>query len=241
MYKMELHIHTRYSKDSLLCLNLLYIKCILKRIRCVAITEHNNIAGALAFEKLCKKRRNKIFVIIGEEIFTKTGEVIGLYLKKEISSQMSCEDTMNEIIRQGGIVYIPHPYDEHRNKTVLNINDIKSNIDKIDCIECYNGRNISGKYEEKQRSIADEFAIAKVIGSDAHTILEVGRNIIYVNKIPKNSQEFKTCINNCTFVKKERIMFAHYITKFAKIIKLALRGDFYEIKRIIIKRIRKRM
>ena len=81
--KLELHVHTKYSKDSFLCFWPLYLKCRIRRIRCIAITEHNNINGGVQFKKFCEKRKGKIQVIIGEEIFTNEGEIIGLFLKKK--------------------------------------------------------------------------------------------------------------------------------------------------------------
>ena len=64
--KLEMHVHTKYSKDSMLCFFPLYIKCRIKSINVIAITEHNNIEGAIKFQEFCRKMGNKINVIIGE-------------------------------------------------------------------------------------------------------------------------------------------------------------------------------
>ena len=77
MIRLETHCHTRYSKDSLLQHSLLYMKCRLCHIDAIAICEHNNILGALKFKEYCSKRKNKVFVIVGEEIMTSSGEIIG--------------------------------------------------------------------------------------------------------------------------------------------------------------------
>ena len=84
---------------------------------------------------------------------------------------MSVDATISEIKRQGGLVYIPHPYDEKRKKTVLKEHFISLFRDEIDCIEVYNGRNVLDEYAVKQREIADKYSLKYVIGLDAHTTL----------------------------------------------------------------------
>lgn len=239
MIYLETHCHTKYSKDSMLPFSLLYLKCRLCHIDWIAITEHNNIQGAIEFKKYCEKKKNKLHVIIGEEIMTTDGEVIGLYLKNEISSGLSCEETMDKICSQGGIVYIPHPYDEKRAKTVLKEECIRNNRSRIDCIECYNGRNISDRYALKQTEIAEKYGLTSVIGSDAHTVFEIGRNYMMVNCIPDSPENFKRALDNVTFHKKKCLQFSHYITKVVKLFRIVKKGNFNEIYRIVEKRYRK--
>lgn len=83
--KLEMHVHTKYSKDSLLPFWVLYLKCRICGIDYIAITEHNNIDGAKEFERYCERYGSKISVIIGEEIFTSEGEIIGLFLREELN------------------------------------------------------------------------------------------------------------------------------------------------------------
>lgn len=239
--RLETHCHTKYSPDSLLSLTFLYLKCRLRKIKYIAITDHNSIIGALKFKKYCEKHGNKIFVIVGEEIMTQDGEIIGLFLEKEILEKLSCKETIKLIKKQNGIVYVPHPYDEKRAKTVLKEEKIKEFSKLIDCIECFNGRNISDYYELKQNEIAEKYNIAKIIGSDAHTVFEIGRNYIDVNISPNNTTNFKTAIASSKFHKKKCLKFCHEITKFAKLIKLLKGGKFNEILRIINKRNRKKV
>lgn len=234
--KIEMHIHTRYSKDSMLSLNLLYIICRIKKVSCIAITDHNTIKGAVKFKE--KFHDKGIKVIIGEEIMTTEGEIAGLFLKNEIKRNMSPDDTINEIIRQGGLVYIPHPYDKKRNKTVLRLESIERNREKITFIECHNGRNISEDYSLKQNEIAERLNLTKVIGSDAHTMIELGRNYMIVPEF-NDRDTFINAVKNAVFNKKKCIGFSHYITKAVKLVKLLIRGDFYGLFRIINKRLRR--
>lgn len=236
--RMEMHIHTRYSKDSLLCFWPLYLKCRIMNIDCIAVTEHNNIDGGKSFKKFCEKHGNHLFVIVGEEVFTSEGEVIGLYLSERIKSGLSAAETMDEIRKQNGVIYIPHPYDEKRNKTVLRESVIAKNANRIDCIEIYNGRNISSFYGEKQLEIARKYVVPPIIGSDAHTWIEIGRNCIEIESIPLNSNEFRECIKAASFYKKDCIWVAHWITKIVKILKLIMKGDYNAIFEVIYRRVK---
>ena len=241
MIRLETHCHTKFSKDSLLPFTLLYLKCKLCGISCIAITEHNNIIGATKFKEYCRKRKSNLCVIVGEEIMTESGEVIGLYLKKEIPQGLSFEETIAQIREQKGIVYVPHPYDEKRNKTVLKEECIKRFAPVIDCIECHNGRNISPLYDEKQQEIATKYGITKVIGSDAHTFLEIGRNYMNVESVPDTPEKFRSVIATATFHEKKCIKLCHQITRCVKLIRIIEKGNIDELYRIVNKRLGKRM
>ena len=236
--RLEMHLHTRFSNDSLLCFWPLYIKCLYRKIDAVAVTEHNNIDGAIRFREFCKKHGNKIQVIIGNEILTKQGEIVGLYLMKPILEGLSAEETINAIKEQNGIVYIPHPYDKKRQKTVLLESVIAEFRSKIDCIEVHNGRNCKENYDIKQNKLAEKYQIPKVIGSDAHTWIEVGRNYMCVETIPLNAEEFRNIIKNATFHSKKNLAFSHRITKIVKVIKLISRRNYNELYRIISRKIK---
>ena len=240
-YKIELHVHTKYSHDSILPFWLLYLKCRICKIDYIAITEHNNIAGAKAFKKYCEQRGNKVNVIIGEEIMTNSGEIIGLFLKENIPSGLSPENTINNILKQGGIVYIPHPYDKKREKTVLLERYISENKEKIHCMEIYNGRNISNEYGRKQEQLAQKYNINGVIGADAHTFFEIGRNYMLVNIRPNSAINFLKAIENKNIKMSKCLNFCHYITKIDKMINFIRKGDIDGFCRIINKKFRKFM
>lgn len=238
-YRIITHIHTKYSHDSLLPFFLLYKKCLKKRIDYIAITEHNNIKGALKFKEYCRKKGNRLEVIVGEEIMTSEGEIIGLFLTQKIESMLSPEETVEKIRKQHGIVYVPHPYDKKRYKTVLNevaLNRIKK---EIDCIECHNGRNISLEYDKKQEYIAEKYGLKKVIGSDAHTIFEVGYNYMETTVKPNSSENFLASLNDIYFFPHKCLKYTHQLTKVARIVKLLYRRDFVELYHIILRKLRK--
>lgn len=230
--KIEFHVHTKYSMDSTMTMPFIILMCKIKQIDCVVITDHNEIAGAIKYKKKLKKY--KIDVIVGEEIFTQKGEIIGLFLSKKIEPNLSVSETINQIKQQGGLVYVPHPYDKKRQKTVLLESEIKSNQYNIDFIEIHNGRNIKKEFSKEQKVIQERYNLLPIVGSDAHIFYELGRNFCYVDSYDR--QKIVENIRTSEFKTKKCLKTAHFNTKLVKGIRLFLKGDFYGIIRNIKKR-----
>ena len=112
----DFHIHTRFSRDSLLSEETFIEKAIERGLTHVAVTNHNNVEGAIAVrDKVAELGlTDKLTVILGEEVSTADGEVVGLFLTKTIPRGLSANETADEIHRQGGLVSIPHPFDPFR-------------------------------------------------------------------------------------------------------------------------------
>lgn len=235
-YRILTHIHTKFSNDSILPFFLLYKKCLKCGIQYIAITEHNNIRGAKEFQKYCKKRGDKLKVIIGEEVMTAGGEIIGLYIHDNIPAGLPPDETIKIIKAQGGIVYIPHPYDEKRYRTVLKEKYICELRDQIDCIECHNGRNISESYDMRQCQIADKYNIPKVIGADAHTYFELGRNYMEMQYPLDSKENFIKALPSVSFFPAPCRVFCHTLTRFDRVLKFFLKGDFHGLLRAIVKK-----
>jgi len=235
--KVELHTHTNYSHDSLLNKWLYLALLKLKGINVVGITDHNEIEGAKKIKEFLGKFGIK--VILGEEIFSEKGEIIGLFIEEKILPGLSPRETMLQIKKQGGIVYIPHPYDEKRYKTVLPEEDIKLNSDLIDVIETHNGRNIRRFFSDKQLEICKRYNKITCVGSDAHTFIELGRNYNVMEEF-NDSLDFLDKLKKSESVKKDCLQVCHQLTKIDRIIKLLGKGQFNELFRVIYKRYRKR-
>lgn len=237
--KTELHIHTSYSCDSLLSIRLLALICKAKAIDCIAVCDHNTISGALKAKQYFKKYG--ISVIVGEEIFTADGEVIGLFLKNEIPHGLSAEETAERITSQGGMIYIPHPYDAKRYKTVLKTDKIEKLAPVIDFIEICNGRNAESNFSKKQKEIADRYTdpvqTVRIAGSDAHAWFEPGRNFMLSESYDTNSPgEFKEAMLSAEKVTAPCLPAAHFHTKTVRLFKLLLKGKFNELYRIILRK-----
>lgn len=249
-HRMELHVHTRYSKDSVQPLIGIYLLCRIKGIESIAITDHNTIKGGKVFykyfdENSCDKLPliKGINVIIGSEIMTDSGEIIGLFLKEEIPSGLTVRETIQRIKEQGGVVYLPHPYDQKRHRTVLRGEEIEEHAGDIDCCEAYNGRNSEEDYGKEQIQIVNKYKFQKVIGSDAHTMMEIGRNnLIFDYKVRiANKEDFLCAIQNCQFNKLPCLKIAHEITRFVKVLKMLFGGKFSELYRTFVKKLKRRM
>lgn len=236
MKKIEFHVHSIASNDSLLTKFFMCLMCKIKKINCLVITDHNEIWFAQKYKSYFKK--NNIDVIVGEEIFTNEGEIIGLFLTEKINPGLSLGETIKLIKKQDGLVYVPHPYDPKRRKTVLKENSMKKYLKEIDFIEMHNGRNYYKETSDKQLEIVENFSSNKVIGSDAHTFYELGRNYCYVDSYDK--EFFVSNMKNAVFHKKKCIKIAHLNTKVVKLIKIILRGDINGFVRIIKRKIKKR-
>lgn len=230
--RAEFHVHTRFSKDSILNKYFLLLMCKIKKIDLLAITDHNEIKGALKYKPFFLK--HKIEIIVGEEIMTKNGEIIGLYLNKKVSPNLSVKKTIEEIKKQGGLIYLPHPYDEKRHKTVLEEKYQEKYKNEFDFIEIHNGRNIKDEFDTKQKQIQKKLNIVPIIGGDSHTFFEIGRNYVVFEYSGK--ENLKEAIKKANFHKSKCILFAHKITKIARIIKLIESGDISGIFRIVIRK-----
>ena len=105
----DLHVHTNHSKDCAMAVEEVLERAAEVGLDVVAITDHNEVAGG--FEALAVGERYGVRVIVGEEVKTSEGEVIGLFLKERIAPGLTFAETIAEIKRQGAIVYVPHPFD----------------------------------------------------------------------------------------------------------------------------------
>lgn len=176
--KTEIHTHTFHSFDSKASFEEIEKKERSAGIDWIAVTDHDTIEGALRL-----RERGGLNVIVGEEISTLMGDVIGLFLEEEIPPHLPVEETIDAIRSQGGLVYIPHPFDRRR-KTRLFREALERCVDRVDIIEVWNGRVAHPKDNEKAAEFARAGGIVGVAGSDAHSIREFGRAWMVMDPFP---------------------------------------------------------
>jgi len=169
LLKADLHTHTYFSPDSLTSPEKYVQTCLQRGINCVAVTDHNDIGGALAVEKLASFR-----VIIGEEVESSEGEIMGLFLQEKVPAELSPEETVRRIKEQGGLVCIPHPFDRFRGEHLAEAALMRV-LPQVDIIEALNSRTILRRDNERAARFAQEHGLAMSAGSDAHSTRELGR------------------------------------------------------------------
>ncbi len=173
----DLHTHTSYSSDCEITPGELLRACAESGIEALAVTDHNTIEGALATAAAAPAG---IQVIIGEEIKTTEGEIIGLYLEEEIPRGLSPEETIARIRQQGGLVYVPHPFDPLH--LTPSYETLARNAADIDIIEVYNPRITFTSFNEKARRLARKYDIPGGAGSDCHVVEGVGTAMISLGR-----------------------------------------------------------
>ena len=160
---VDLHMHTDHSYDCATPVEVLLAEARARGLGAIAITDHNEISGALE----ARGKTDGVKVIVGEEVKTASqGEVIGLFLRHKIPRAMTLQKTIAEIKRQGGLVYVPHPFD--RLHSVPDYEHLLDVLDDVDAIEIFNPRVAISEFNDEAVRFAAKYWIPAGAGSDAH-------------------------------------------------------------------------
>jgi glycosyltransferase involved in cell wall biosynthesis len=166
---VDLHMHTDHSGDCATPVEVLLATAKARGLGAIAVTDHNEISGALE----AQAKAEGIKVIVGEEVKTKDqGEVIGLFLRELIPRGLSLQETIAEIKRQGGLVYVPHPFD--RMHSVPDYEHLLAVLDDVDAIEVFNPRIAIHEFNEEAVRFAAKYRVPAGAGSDAHVAQGLG-------------------------------------------------------------------
>ncbi|HTR89527.1 MAG TPA: glycosyltransferase [Solirubrobacteraceae bacterium] len=176
---VDLHMHTDHSYDCETPVEVLLASARERGLGAIAVTDHNEISGALAAAELAAEQaagRDAVAplkVIVGEEVKTASqGEVIGLFLSEKIPRGLSLAETIAEIRRQGGLVYVPHPFD--RLHSVPDYEHLLGVLDEVDAIEVFNPRVAIASFNEEARRFAEKYRVIAGAGSDSHVAQGLG-------------------------------------------------------------------
>jgi hypothetical protein len=168
---VDLHMHTDHSHDCATPVEVLLATAHTQGLGAIAVTDHNEISGAL--EARAQAEEAGVKVIVGEEVKTAgQGEVIGLFLQEKIPRGLSLSETVAEISRQGGLVYVPHPFD--RMHSVPDYEHLLTILDEVDAIEVFNPRVAIGAFNEEAARFAAKYRIIAGAGSDSHVAQGLG-------------------------------------------------------------------
>lgn len=168
---VDLHMHTDHSHDCETPVEVLLAAAKEAGLGAIAVTDHNEISGALEAREKAAAAGMK--VIVGEEVKTANqGEVIGLFIEEKIPRGLTLEETVAEIKRQGGLVYVPHPFD--RMHSVPDYEHLLTILDDVDAIEVFNPRVAIGSFNEEAVRFAAKYRLVTGAGSDSHVAQGLG-------------------------------------------------------------------
>ncbi len=173
---IDLHMHTSHSWDCATDPEALLYVAKQVGLTAVAVTDHNEISGALACAELADEYG--IQVIVGEEVKTSQGEVIGLFLTERIEPGLSWHETLECIRAQDGLVYVPHPFD--RLHTIPDVHLLRDTLDQIDAFETYNARLPFDQYNRDAERFARKYNLVEGAGSDAHVVQGLGTAAVHM-------------------------------------------------------------
>ena len=177
MFKIDLHTHSVASPDGGITTTQ-YVKAIDDGLLdCIAVTDHNQIDFALQLQQSLGTR-----IIVGEEIMTTAGEIIGLYLTEVIPAGLSPRETVKRIKEQGGIVYIPHPFETVRKGIHPGVLEELTN--DIDVVEVYNGRAFAQNRSAQAVVWTKLNHITGAASSDAHGYRGLGHTYTDISEMP---------------------------------------------------------
>jgi predicted metal-dependent phosphoesterase TrpH len=205
---VELHCHTYHSGDSLMLPEEVLRACDRSGIDRVAITDHNSIAGALEAARLAPGR-----VIVGEEILTTEGEILGYFMQEEIPSGLSPLQVVERLQGQGAVISISHPFDPTRGCRWAP-GSLESLLPLLDALEVFNARCWSDEPNNQAAALARESGLAGTAGSDAHFAGEVGQAYLSMPAFV-DAQSFRSGLSKAEVRGRRSMPLVHLLSRYA--------------------------
>ena len=196
----DLHLHTSWSHDCSIDVDELLDHAEAKGLGAIAVTDHNVFGGAQ--EAVERARGRRLVVIPGEEVKTADqGEVIGLFLREEIPRGMSFGETVAAIRAQGGLVYLPHPFD--RMHAIPEPATLHRHLAEVDVFEVYNARLLFEAYNEEALRFARKYNLTAGAGSDAHVLAGVGTGAVQMRRF-SGPEEFLVSLHDAEVLRRPK-------------------------------------
>ena len=166
LVRVDLHLHSAASWDCGVPPRQVALRCRSLGLGPVFLTDHDTIEGALEL-----RREDRDGVVVGQEVTTTDGELIGLFVERPIPAGVAPQEAVRQIRAQGGLVYLQHPYDSRRRR--LSEDAIERLAGDIDIVEVYNGR-AGEQANQRAEDLCEILDAAAGAGSDGHTLDEIG-------------------------------------------------------------------
>jgi predicted metal-dependent phosphoesterase TrpH len=196
----DLHMHTEHSHDCSIGVEELVEYAEVIGLGAIAVTDHNVFGGAL--EAVEAARGRGLVVIPGEEVKTNgEGEVIGLFLREQIPRGLSMAETLAAIRDQGGLVYVPHPFD--RLHSIPDAATLQRHLAEIDVLEVYNARLLFEGFNDEALRFARKYNLLMGAGSDAHVLQGVGTGCVRMRAF-RTPEEFLLSLRSAEIVRRPK-------------------------------------
>jgi predicted metal-dependent phosphoesterase TrpH len=201
LIEVDLHMHTDHSTDCATPVEVLLQTARDRGLGAIAITDHNEVSGALEARKIAEGM-DDIEVIVAEEVKTaEQGEVIGLFLEEKIPKGLTMAETIAAIRDQGGLVYVPHPFD--RFHSVPDYEHLLDIVEEIDILEVFNPRVAVTAFNEEAERFARKYRIVPGAGSDSHVAQGLGSVRVRIHDF-EGPAEFLEAMRDADITRKHK-------------------------------------
>ena len=201
LIEVDLHMHTDHSPDCATPVEVLLETARDRGLGAIAITDHNEVSGALEARRIAAEMGG-IEVIVAEEVKTaEQGEVIGLFLEQKIPRGMTMAETIAAIREQGGLVYVPHPFD--RFHSVPDYEHLLDIVEEIDILEVFNPRVALTAFNEEAERFARKYRIVPGAGSDSHVAQGLGSVRVRIHDFD-GPEEFLEAMRDADITRKHK-------------------------------------
>ncbi|NJD59518.1 MAG: hypothetical protein C3F13_04585 [Anaerolineales bacterium] len=209
LVKAEFHCHTGQSKDSLVTLDKLIATCHKKGIQRLAVTDHNSLDGALHAQQL-----DPALIIVGEEIMTLQGELLGYFLQEAIPAGLSAQEAIERLRSQRAFISVSHPFDTLR-AGHWKIEDLTEIASRVDAIEVFNSRCMDSKANTQAAEFAKHHNLPGTVGSDSHTLREVGKSSLILPQFD-DTYSLKLALKEAQFEVNLSSPWVHFSSSYAR-------------------------
>jgi predicted metal-dependent phosphoesterase TrpH len=201
LIEVDLHMHTDHSPDCATPVKVLLETARDRGLGAIAVTDHNEVSGALEARRIAEEM-DDLTVIVGEEVKTaEQGEVIGLFLEEKIPRGMTMAETIAAIRDQGGLVYVPHPFD--RFHSVPDYEHLLDIVEEIDILEVFNPRVALTSFNEEAERFARKYRIVPGAGSDGHVAQALGSVRMRIHRFD-GPEEFLEAMRDADITRKHK-------------------------------------
>jgi predicted metal-dependent phosphoesterase TrpH len=220
---IDLHSHTSASFDSLASPRSVVRAAASRGLTHLAITDHDRIDGALEAREIAAREALPLTVLVGQEIRTRDGDLIGVFLERPIPSGLDAFEAIEAVRAQGGLVGIPHPFDRFRG-SLLGGGEVEGLAALVDWVESHNARIMIGNGNQRAAEFAVEHGLAGIAVSDAHSVLEIGVAYVALDGDPSTPAGLHAALATAELVTGRATVFVRAVTPIAKLVQRA-RGN----------------